>query len=107
MKEPTSEKFEFTDPPAHLSLGGGSIGWHLVIADGQLEVATGVVDADVKIIADYPTALVLARATHAEIAANPEIAGMASRLHCEGDITQMAKLTWMAPIHDLLTACTR
>ena len=44
---------EFTDPPAHLCPTGGSIGWHLIVSEGKVEVAAGVVDADLTIIADY------------------------------------------------------
>jgi hypothetical protein len=98
---------EFTDPPAHLCPTGGSIGWHLVISNGKLEVAAGVVDADLKIIADYTKALALARATHAEIAADPEIAETASKFRREGDLTKMASLAWMSPVHDFLTERTR
>ena len=98
---------EFTDPPAHLCPTGASVGWHLTVSEGKLEVAAGVVDADLKIIADYTKALALARATHAEIAADPEIAETASKFRREGDLTKMASLAWMSPVHDFLTERTR
>ena len=98
---------EFTDPPAHLCPTGGSIGWHLIVSEGKVEVAAGVVDADLKIIADYTKALALARATHAEIAADPKSKETASKFRREGDLAKMASLAWMSPLHDFLTERTR
>ena len=99
---------EFTDPPENLSPTGESIGWYLKIANGELEVSAGVLkEADMKVIADYATVLPLARATHAEMAANPpDVAALAGKMTREGDPSKMAALTWMGQLHDLLAART-
>ena len=54
---------EFTDPPEHLRRhGAATIGWHLRIADGVVEVGdTPIDDADLRFVADYQAVLPLAQ----------------------------------------------
>src|SRR5687767_13067279 len=54
---------ELTDPPAGLGEPGAtSIGWHLRIRDGVVEVGhTPLADATVRIVADYATVEPIAR----------------------------------------------
>lgn len=52
---------EYTDPPDHLACGERSIGWHLIVRDGEVSVDRGVIDARTKIVADYATIKEVAR----------------------------------------------
>jgi hypothetical protein len=67
---------ELTDPPAHLlTPDRSSVGWHYRIDDGTLTVeGQPMHDADLRMIGDYDTIVVLARLPYAD----PEIGPLAT-----------------------------
>lgn len=69
----------FTDPPAHLlDEGETEIGWHLILANGELTINSGVLaDADLRIIADYTLILPLAQIAFKD---NPEGIAIAQKI---------------------------
>ena len=105
----------FTDAPSHLGADEhGRIGWYLRVADGRIEVSSGIVDdADVRITADYRTMLPLARMVFEgnpdnaqAAAAKAAEAAEAGLMRREGDPAALAGLGWISGLHDALAKRT-
>lgn len=100
---------ELTDPPRHLLRAGSmSVGWHLRVRDGQVQIGhRPVQDADLRVVADYATHRALSRRVWNDdvdaIAAARKArqrAVMAGRLRTEGDLSE-APLPVVALVRDL------
>ena len=105
----------FTDAPAELDPdGAGRIGWYIRVADGNIDVDHGILpEPDLCITADYATVLPLARLVFAgnEAAAARaqqavEAAMAAGTMARTGDESVMARLPWLANLHDDLARRT-
>ena len=102
---------EFTDPPAHLSMDGSSLGWHIVVHGGSVVVEAGVLEsADVMITVPYQKALWFARLTNAEAEADGPARDKFRResVRVTGDIKafRALELPWSGKLHDILAAMT-
>ena len=100
----------FTDPPAHLDPdGAGRIGWYLRVANGCLEVSAGILPrADLRLTVDYETVLPAARRLSTDAPLDDAAqAALGSAIHREGDPEAVAKLDWMAGLHDAMAVRTR
>lgn len=106
---------EFTDPPDHLRRDGApTIGWHLRIAGGRVEVGdTPIDDVDFKIVADYQAVLPLARAV---FAGHPDPAGLkrllddtvaAGKIRQEGDRSRAPGFFASLDLHDPIARLTK
>ena len=107
--EPFTLSEEFTDPPAHLARGAGTIGFAVRIGHGDVEVVDHPsADADVRVISVYADALELARDPDAA-SADPDEARRRlaeGRLRIEGDPTGMPDQLQALDIHRLLARHT-
>jgi ketosteroid isomerase-like protein len=107
---------ELTNAPSHLANGGQSIGWHLVIRDGQVRVGAGVIDAQTKVVASYSRMLPLARTAidHADPEAVARLERTAATLIAEGALvppadyggTPAARIPELAGLHNEMAAHT-
>ena len=105
----------FTDPPSDLDPARrGVIGWYIRIADGEVEVESGILDdADLLITADYDTVLPLARTVFennpkgaAEAAKRVQAAAAEGKMSRKGDETKLASVPFFAGMHDVLARRT-
>lgn len=107
--EPFTLSEEFTDPPAHLADGAGTIGFFVRVGAGRVDVGRGPApDADCRIISDYADALAVARDPDAG-SADPEEAARRvadGRLRIEGDPGRMPAALQVLDIHRLLALQT-
>jgi hypothetical protein len=103
---------ELTDPPAHLLVSDRStVGWHYRIDDGSLSVeCRPMPEADLRMIGDYDTIVVLARLpyTDPEIGPLAEAALEAGTLRYEGSSEggDRRVLKAMKALHDNLVPLT-
>ena len=104
---------EFTDPPAHLRReGSDTIGWHVRVRDGKVEVIDGpAADLDMRIVADYAMVLPMARVVMADQpddeARQKITAENMSKLRIEGDPTKLPPgFMESLGIHDKLAVIT-
>ena len=103
---------ELTDPPAHLlNPGRSTVGWHYRIANGTLSVeGQPMHDADLRMIGDYDTVVVLARLPYADPEIGPlaEAALNAGTLRYEGSSEggDRRVLKAMTSLHDNLVPLT-
>ena len=105
----------FTDAPDALEPDdSGRVGWYIRVADGEIEVGSGVLEqADLSITADYESTLPLARAVfagdeaaQAEATATVEAMMADGRMVRTGDENAMASLPWLTDLHDTLAKRT-
>jgi len=100
---------EFTDPPAHLSPDGSSLGWHVVVSNGTVLVGAGVLDdADVTITVPYEKVLPYARLTNAEADGPDREEFRRNYVRVTGDMEgyRTIGLPWTGTLHDILALVT-
>ncbi len=104
-----------TDAPASLDPDAdGRAGWYLRVRNGAIEVECGLLEeADYRVEMDYETVLPIARLVYkghpenVEAAAKiGEAAAAAGKLKTEGDQAALAKLDWLAGLHDVMAVRT-
>lgn len=102
---------EFTDPPGHLRRGAATtIGWHVRIGAGRLEVGDGPVDdAAFKLVIAYKTALYLARLHLADPEQAEELARAFrdGRIRIEGEGSAGPSFFTDLGLHDRMAEVTR
>ena len=100
----------FTDPPTNLDPeGAGKIGWYVRIADGRVEVDSGVLpSADLKLTVDYQTVLPAARRMSTdEPLAEAQQQALTDAINREGDASVLEGFTYMEGLHDAMAARTQ
>ena len=100
----------FSDAPAHLNPNAeGKVGWYMRVADGRLEVQTGILeDPDWRVSCDYETVLPAAR----RLSTDPPLddatrEALKKSIVREGDHNATVDLDWMRGLHDHVAVRTK
>tara|TARA_E500000331_G_C17198058_1_gene688015 strand:- start:886 stop:1314 length:429 start_codon:yes stop_codon:yes gene_type:complete len=95
----------FSDAPSHLNPNvEGKIGWYIRVADGSLEVRTGILpDPDLRASCDYETVLPAVR----RLSTDPPLDDamrqvLTNSIVREGNENATADLDWMRGLHDVM-----
>ncbi len=95
----------FSDAPSHLNPNvEGKIGWYIRVADGSLEVRTGILpDPDLRVSCDYETVLPAVR----RLSTDPPLDDamrqvLTNSIVREGNENATADLDWMRGLHDVM-----
>ena len=95
----------FSDAPSHLNANvEGKIGWYIRVADGSLEVRTGILpDPDLRVSCDYETVLPAVR----RLSTDPPLDDamrqvLTNSIVREGNENATADLDWMRGLHDVM-----
>ena len=102
----------YLDPPGHLAVASGELGWHARLHDGTMDFAFEPADdVDIHIIVDYQSVLPLARIVYGDgpeaVAERERILGALigdGTLRVEGDLTK--RPDFLEGVHDAMACVT-